>query len=307
MLVWYVGNRQPSISETITSGGSPVDLTGCTVRFRMRAVGSSVLKVDAAAGVISAVNGQVQYDWAANDVDTAGQYLVWWQVTDGTGKTEDVGESLIEFRAHVSVVSYLELETLKNTLNLSGTSYADSDIQLALVAASRAIDDYCERRFYLDPDTTSVRYYTPGSKWRCEIDDLAVVTSVQHDYNGDGVYEQTLVQDTDYFFEPYNRNLIDGVNREPWTTVCLRELGRFRWFGFYNHSLKVTGQFGWPVVPPAVKEATSILAGRYLKRARETPYGFVGFGADGTTMRISARDPDVAALLHGLNRGMITP
>src|SRR4051794_37542646 len=99
--VWSVGNRNPSITETITSGGSPVNLASATVKFKMRALNSSILKVDAAAVVVTPASGTVRYDWAAADVDTAGNYLVWWEVTDvATGNKQDMNEAIIEFRAH---------------------------------------------------------------------------------------------------------------------------------------------------------------------------------------------------------------
>src|SRR3954447_6862743 len=94
-LIWFVGNRNPSITETLTyADGTVVDLTGSTVKLKMRAVGSSTLKVSASATVVGAATlGQVRYDWAALDVDTGGFYLVWWEVTTG-GKTQDLNEAI---------------------------------------------------------------------------------------------------------------------------------------------------------------------------------------------------------------------
>jgi hypothetical protein len=116
-LLFWVGNRNPSITETILNdNGTAHNLTGQTVKFKMRAVGSATKKVNAAATVVSAAAGTVRYDWAALDVDTAGQYLVWWEVTTTAGgNTQDMAEAVIEFRAHSNAAMYVELEQFKST------------------------------------------------------------------------------------------------------------------------------------------------------------------------------------------------
>lgn len=303
--VWNVGNRNPSITDTIMVDDTVFDLSSSTVKFMMRAVGSSTPKVNATAVIVNppGTDGEVRYDWAAADVDTAGNYLVWWEVTTA-GKTEDVGEALIEFRAHAgpAATSYVELEEMKQTLALQGESYADMDIQRALGAASRAIDGYKNTRFFQSEET---RYYTPDpcKKW-LEIDDLvnlgtvAIPTStITVDMTGDGVYETTWTDGVDFDLTPDNADL-DG---QPFSEIVLRpQAGRV--FPNYRRSVKITAVFGWPEVPELVLSATSILAHRWLRRRREAPFGVIATGIEnGAVIRLSRTDPDVAFMLDNIS------
>lgn len=68
--------------------GSPVDLTGCSVRFIMRAPSAAGAKVDAPAAIEDAAAGTVAYTWAASDLDTPGTYHAEWQVTFGAGAVQ---------------------------------------------------------------------------------------------------------------------------------------------------------------------------------------------------------------------------
>ena len=80
----------PSIRATLQNGnGDPVDLINASVRFHMRAIGANNTKVDAAAVVVSAAAGLVQYNWIAADTDTIGSYQAEFEVTypDSTVET----------------------------------------------------------------------------------------------------------------------------------------------------------------------------------------------------------------------------
>lgn len=315
---WWVGNRDPSITETITADGAAVDLNSpaSTVRFKARDLNSDTLLVDQPATIVqtgsggSAVNkGAVRYDWQAADIAANGilaaarHALVWWEVTV-SGKTQDMNEAVIEVREHGVAVrpAYVELEQLKETLSLTGTQYADWDLQFAADAASRAVDGICNRRFYLDTDATQVRYYTPHSRYFLHVDDLVTLTSFQTDPDADGVFEDTWSVNNDFTLEPLNA----AADSWPYTTIRRHPNGTYPFPDGYPRTVKVTGRFGWPAVPAAVADATTILASRLVKRKREAPFAIVTVpGVDvGAAIRLGRTDPDVMTLLGPYTRDL---
>lgn len=74
------------VATLLTSDGDPMDLTGCTVTFRMRKFGVSALTVNAACAVVSpAYSGVVAYTWLDGNTDIAGLYFAEFEVVTGTG------------------------------------------------------------------------------------------------------------------------------------------------------------------------------------------------------------------------------
>lgn len=293
--IFFVGNRDPDLTGTITTDGTPdgtvLNLTSSTVKLKMRAVGSTTLKVNTAATIVSAAAGSVSYPWAAIDVDTAGYFLCSWETTTA-GTILESDEFLIEIRAHSPLTrAYLELEEMRQALSQTGT-YADPSFRRAILAASRSIDNECGRRFWLDADANQVRYYTPSATGLVFVDDLAVLTSLGVDQGGDGTFEETWVASTEYLAEPMNA-VGDG---RPYTRIVTPSYGT-KSFALGSRSVKVTGQFGWPSVPDPIVQATSILAARLQKRERETPLGVAGTGFDGGAVRVPKVDPDVMQLI----------
>ncbi len=300
LVILNVGDLNPSIEEYATINGAVQNLTGKTARFKMRAVNSTVLKVNQPVSNVLDTTGFLRYDWVAGDTDTADRYLVWWEITT-TGKPQSIGEAVIEVRAHALVRdAYVELEQFKRTVDLQGTSYADLDIQQVLAGASRAIDNACRRRFYKDT-VDATRYFVPLRNGLVLLDDLASVTSVATDSNGDGTYATSWTQGTDYVFGPENAS----VRGWPYTTLETHSSGRYS-FPYTSIGVRVVGKYGWPGVPDDIRVATTILAHRWLKRVREAPLGVAGAGLDGAAVRVPTVDPDVRMIVSEyVNRSFV--
>lgn len=195
-------------------------------------------------------------------------------------------------------MGYVTSDQLKASLELTGETYADADITLAIDAASAQIDAQCNRRFTLDADNTFVRVYKPYSSRLVEVDDVVDVQQIALGF-GDGTYPTVLTANIDYELEPFNAPA-DGL---PYTMFRLR---RHHGHGCGDRArIQVTGQFGWSEVPDLVKGGTTLLAGRLLKRFREAPFGIVQVGLDGQVARIAITDPDICALLRPVTRLLV--
>jgi hypothetical protein len=174
------------------------------------------------------------------------------------------------------MVDYIDPSALKKTLSLDGSTYADDDIDLAVNAASRWVESYCARRFWLDDEPVQ-RLYSCGPTGSAPIDDLAEVVSVEQ---SNGVDYQPL---TSYQLMPLNA----AADLEPYMMIT-----------GVSGIIRITGRFGWPALPRSIEQATGLLAARLIKRSREAPFGVAGFSLEGGAVRIAPIDPDVAALLN---------
>lgn len=191
---------------------------------------------------------------------------------------------------------YATSTELKKTLELTGESFADDDVALALTAASRAIDRTAKRRFWHDSDATKIRYYSPASATRLDIDDLVTLTELATG-GGDNTFTTVWTVNVDFILEPLN-GTADGL---PYRVI--RSLGKS--LPTVPRSVRVTGKFGWPAVPDEVKQATIVLASKLMRRAREAPFGVLAFAEGGEVARIARTDPDVAMLIGPFLRRLV--
>lgn len=184
---------------------------------------------------------------------------------------------------------YASLSEVKSFLNIEfDDSRDDSVIQLAISAASRAIDRACNRQFGKD-DAPTTRYYTAQYSnrhggWAVQIDDLMTNAglAVKYDSANDQTYSGVV---TGYRPLPLNA-LVTG---RPWTSMRLTS-----GVGPLQDAVAVTAAFGWTAVPAGIKQATLLQASRFIAR-RDSPYGIAGSPDNGgSELRLLSRlDPDV--------------
>lgn len=90
-MTFYVkqNDTSPAMLATLQdANGAAVNILGATIRFHMRAIGSTQTKVNSAATIVNAATGEVRYNWSASDTNTVGAFQAEFQVTYADGKIE---------------------------------------------------------------------------------------------------------------------------------------------------------------------------------------------------------------------------
>jgi hypothetical protein len=256
-LVWYVGDRNPSISENITIDGVPFDLSASTVKFKMRAAGSSTLKVDAAATIVTppGTDGVVRYDWAALDVDTAGDYLAWWEVTTG-GKVQAVSEFFLEIRPHApdSRVLCARPDVIRLVPGYSDDANTDGVLEDLIQAESQTWLQETGRELVPIAAASSARQFdltwTDCIGRKVYIGDANAITLVTvNDQNG--TVQQTVASPARVSFPR---------TRQPWepiTALYFPSLATSAATLTPGYVLEVTATWGFPSVPSDVRVAVA--------------------------------------------------
>ena len=90
-MAFYIkqNDTSPNLRAILKDGDEvAINLTDATINFHMRTVGGETAVVDAAASIVSAENGILQYLWDAADTATVGSYQAEFEVTFAGGKIE---------------------------------------------------------------------------------------------------------------------------------------------------------------------------------------------------------------------------
>lgn len=236
-------------------------------------------------GVASLGSGVYTYVWRIPDALTAGVYTA---TLSGQIDTAPVERTLTVTVTALPV--YTTLALVKESLVAGGNTAATRDvlIQQKIAVASRAVDDYCGRRFYLDAEATS-RVINPRRRSRRDrdgdrllVDDIGSADGVVVEV-GSGSSWADITGSVE--LEPTDA----PARGRPFTSL----LRGTSWLA--EARVRVTARWGWPKVPEPVQEATLLQTVRLLKR-KDSPEGVLG-SAEWGAVRLSRVDPDVAALL----------
>ena len=90
------GDTLPALEYTIEDEDGTVDLTGATVEIHLRPVDDTTTTT-LTATISDAASGEIEYEWAAEDTDTAGLYVAEFEVTfdDGSVRTYPIDRRLM--------------------------------------------------------------------------------------------------------------------------------------------------------------------------------------------------------------------
>jgi hypothetical protein len=195
------------------------------------------------------------------------------------------------------VNGYCTAAEVRSQLGDSGSKLDGSLIDKAINASSRAIDRYCDRRFWKDASVTT-RVYTADDPNTVYVDDISSTTGLvlATDPRLDASWSTTWTT-ADYRLEPRNVDVVaagdQGAAFAWYRIVAIKNLTFPT--DMFRDTVRVTARFGWSAVPDQVNTAC-VLKAVSLFRRKDAPFGVAGFGDFGP-IRITRRDPDVLDLL----------
>ncbi len=198
---------------------------------------------------------------------------------------------------------YATLAEFKARYFPSGVSDTTDDavIEGVIEAVSRLIDNYCNRRFFVSA-SDETRYGTAEFAGILFCDDLASLTSLATDDDGDRVYETTWAS-TDFDLMPFNA----ALEGKSYAYIEVTPNGNYGFPIGIAKGVKLVGKFGMVNVTAsnatldAINEACLLQVIRLFKR-KDAPFGIAGGPEVGQLMTISKLDPDVLLLLQGFRK-----
>lgn len=192
---------------------------------------------------------------------------------------------------------YCTLAELKAELGISSTDVInDAQMGTAINAASRQIDGYTGRRFWVDGSVATRQYYADTVS-DCAVDDISTTTGlvVKIDDTDTGAFSTTLTVTTTFILLP--TNAADRVPVWPYTDLRIVDGSAFPMSNSGRPGVQVTAKFGWPAVPDDVRKAALIQSAQLFK-AKDAAFGVASFGDSGVMSIRGTLNQFAAALLE---------
>lgn len=221
----------------------------------------------AASEITKTGTGAYRKDIPCSESDT------WQYVWTGTGAASDTVAGTWFVQETGLGKLYCPVESLKSRLNISHDN-SDFELHAACFAASRWIEQHTERVFWRT--LSQSRTFEPdcGTVLLPAFCDLVSVSAVKTDTAGDGTFATTLSASA-YRLLPYNPAA--APEQLPYNEVRLTT-GSFPSGGIGRpDTVQITGIWGWPRVPSAIRSAAAILAADTYK-LKDAPFGVAGEG-----------------------------
>ena len=291
------------VTVTITpiQGGDPIVSDG------------AVENLESGPNATDGTKGKVRFGksprWTATQTGTPGDYKVRFTATAGDGSVQSFpNRSFLILTIGPSgetTARYLTRDQLKIIMHLEDENFADATLDIAIEAASRALEACYSTRWVLGP-AGEVRYYTADTIDDVLVADVLELDEVAVDYGpsfGGGSFA-TILAPADYRLLPAGNGISTpptNGNGLPFRTLQLARGGQYLRLPQGVDALRLTGRFGWETVPAGVTAAVTILAQRVYKRMAEAPSGFVGLGVDGIAQRMGnvRYDAEVNFVMEG--------
>ncbi len=190
------------------------------------------------------------------------------------------------------VNGYTTAADVQNALGL-GTAVLTPDtaeIEDAITAVSRVIDDYTGRFFY---STAGTVLMTATEPLYAELPgDWSSITSITIDDLNSGTPSIVLNSPRDYRLKSN-----DTFVGWPYTGIQITSFGSYTLPVGITEGVKIIGQRGWSQVPAAVSQAAILQTVRVHAR-RAVPFGIAGSPDGGIVRLLSRLDPDVELMLR---------